>query len=373
MMKRFASISLALSLVGSPAPTVAQSAPPDADLATGIRQVNEGQLNDAILTLDGLVRRLADDPEQVPVLAQGYLWLGIAYASLEQVDRAKECFVSALSRDWTLHVSPDRFPPKVSDAFAQAREEARAAGLGPKDTGNVVAGGGLGVGAIVAIVAGVAGAGAAVAASGGGGGGDSTPANQPPATPAITQDPPGGAITGVTVMAFGASASDPDGDAVSYGWTFADDGSTATGPTVIHTFTTEGQHQVTVRASSSASVSVQSRTISGAWTSPGYGGQPWDTGVLHIQQSPDGRLAGTIGAQIWPCLPVPWTEPISGSCANPRRLDYAFTRYFVCRGQAAVEGRSFEGQLDATLSTISGVETWGAGGSASRNVTWTRQ
>ena len=115
----------------------------------------------------------------------------------EAAARAK--FREAFGQIKDLSLSPDKFPPKVIDAFEAAKEEARkdAAGTatatspGSKagTTGAAAAtekkkGGG---GKVLLIVGGVAAVGAGVAvAAGGGGGGSSTPA---PTTTTLPPDP----------------------------------------------------------------------------------------------------------------------------------------------------------------------------------------
>lgn len=61
---------------------------------------------------------------------------------------------------------------------------------------------------------------------------------------------------------FSASAVDPEGTAVTYQWTFHDDGSTASGPSASHTYTQSGTHQVSVVATDAHGVqSTRSITV----------------------------------------------------------------------------------------------------------------
>jgi len=53
-------------------------------------------------------------------------------------------------------------------------------------------------------------------------------------------------IAGVTRLTFAGSASDPDGDVLSYQWSFGD-GATASGDTVEHVFQHEGQFEVALQ------------------------------------------------------------------------------------------------------------------------------
>jgi hypothetical protein len=70
---------LALGLLAG-APIAAQTpAATDPEVTKGIRQVDEGDYDAAIVTLDGAARRLATDKNKVKDLSQAYLYLGIAY------------------------------------------------------------------------------------------------------------------------------------------------------------------------------------------------------------------------------------------------------------------------------------------------------
>lgn len=72
---------------------------------------------------------------------------------------------------------------------------------------------------------------------------NSTPAvNQPPAA-AITG--PATALAGTPLTFSAEDSTDPDGDALTYAWTFGD-GSTGSGADVTHTFTAAGSYTVTV-------------------------------------------------------------------------------------------------------------------------------
>src|SRR5262249_35871218 len=65
--------ALVASLVGGPAPLV------DPDIEKGIKQVEDGDFDTAIITLDNAARHLAADPGRAKELSQAYLYLGIAY------------------------------------------------------------------------------------------------------------------------------------------------------------------------------------------------------------------------------------------------------------------------------------------------------
>lgn len=128
-MSKVLAVYLALALAFSPGMLPAQSSDPD--LAAGIRQVNEGDFEAALLTLDGAVRRLQSEPGRSRDLAQAYLYLGIAYLGLDQEQPARTKFREALAHDRSLRLSPDRYPPKVIRVFDAALQEV---GITPADT-----------------------------------------------------------------------------------------------------------------------------------------------------------------------------------------------------------------------------------------------
>jgi hypothetical protein len=113
---------LLLNLVAPPA------APPAApDLAGGIRQVEEGDFEGAVATLQAVAKALAAQPARRSERAQAELYLGIAHVALDQREPAKAAFRAALSDNKELRLSPDRFSPKVIGVFEEARKEAEAA------------------------------------------------------------------------------------------------------------------------------------------------------------------------------------------------------------------------------------------------------
>jgi hypothetical protein len=154
-------------LVTAPLPLPAQSAPTDPDVVAGVKQVDDGDYDRAILTLDNAARRLAGDPSKVGDLSQAYLYLGIAYIGKGHEAAAKAKFREALAQIKDLTLSPEKFPPKVIDAFEAAKQEAAdaPAAPAPKKGGSKK---GLVIGGIVAAGAAV---GVAVGAGGGGGSG----------------------------------------------------------------------------------------------------------------------------------------------------------------------------------------------------------
>jgi hypothetical protein len=178
VLRQTLALTLAASLIGTPL-IHAQPATADADLQRGIRQVEDGDYDPAIVTLDAAARRLVGDPARARDLSQAYLYLGIAYIGKGHEAAAKAKFREAVAQIKDLTLSPDKFPPKVIDLFEAARAEARAenapapgAAPTPAPAAAAKKGGG---GKTILIVGGLAAVGGGVAlAAGGGGGGGST-------------------------------------------------------------------------------------------------------------------------------------------------------------------------------------------------------
>jgi hypothetical protein len=101
----------------------AQSSVSDPDVRKGIRLVDDGDYDGAIVTLDAATRRLAADPSHAPDLPQAYLYLGVAFVGKGHEAAAKAKFREALKQARDLSLSSDKFPPKVIDLFEVAREE----------------------------------------------------------------------------------------------------------------------------------------------------------------------------------------------------------------------------------------------------------
>jgi len=113
-----AALLLATSLEPSPVTTQ------DAALAAGVRQVEEGDFEGAILALEPVAARLA--PAGGRDAAQACLALGIARLALGQRDPALARFRQALGHEPSLRLSPERHSPKVLAAFEEARRQLEA-------------------------------------------------------------------------------------------------------------------------------------------------------------------------------------------------------------------------------------------------------
>lgn len=194
MLRQALALSLAASLSFSSL-ALAQPATADADVQRGIRQVEDGDYDPAIVTLDAAARRLTGDPARARDLSQAYLYLGIAYIGKGHEAAAKAKFREAVAQIKDLTLSPDKFPPKVIDLFEAARAEARAqsvpapaAAPSPAPAAAAKKGGG---GKTILIVGGLAavGGGVALAAGGGGGGGSTGGGGATPTTTTLPAAP----------------------------------------------------------------------------------------------------------------------------------------------------------------------------------------
>jgi hypothetical protein len=165
---------LAATLILSPASGGAQPAATvsDPEVARGIRHVDDGEYDDAILVLDAAARRLATEREASHVLSQAYLYLGIAYLAKGHETSAKARFRDALAQARDLRVSPDAFAPRVVEMFERAREEMRAAGTTPAASAAPAKKGG---GGTLLLVGGGLAAAAGIALAAGGGGSEDAP------------------------------------------------------------------------------------------------------------------------------------------------------------------------------------------------------
>ncbi len=192
------SLVLGLAIGGFLAPTVAgQEAATDPEVVKGIQQVENGEYDAAILTLDTAARRLATDPAKAGELSQAYLYLGIAYVGKGHEAAARAKFREAVIQMKDLSLSPDKYPPKVINLFEAARQEAAQAAQAaqaapqeepkPKKGGGskalLIAGGALVVGGGVALAAGGGGSSGSSAAPASPGAGATTTTTMPPSEP----------------------------------------------------------------------------------------------------------------------------------------------------------------------------------------------
>ena len=122
-------VSVALVLATARGPVL--SAPPPDDLARGIQQVEGGEFDAAVITLDGVVRRLSAQPSPPADRARAYLYLAIAYLGMSQEQAAKARFLDALKADRSLELSTGDFPPRIVQFFEQVKKESESAAPAP--------------------------------------------------------------------------------------------------------------------------------------------------------------------------------------------------------------------------------------------------
>lgn len=152
---------LALVLLAGP------SSSSEPSIRDGIRQVDEGDLSAAVITLTDALGRLeaAQAPEKDRAL--GYVYLGMAQLGLGQTDPARASLRYAWSLNEGARLDPKLFPPRVVALYDEVGAEVRARSRVTKSSRSL---------AILGTAAGV-GLGAVAAAAGG----SSTAA--PPVTP----------------------------------------------------------------------------------------------------------------------------------------------------------------------------------------------
>jgi hypothetical protein len=174
MARKLLCVVTALCLLAGTGPLGAQVPVSDPEVSKGIKQVDEGDYDAAIFTLDSAARRLAADPGKGRDLSQAYLYLGIAYFGKGHEAAAKAKFREAVAQIKDLTLSPEKFPPKVINLFEAAKEEQGKAGSAPASSADTKAAaappkkGGGGKGLLIGGLVVAAGAGVALAAKGGG-------------------------------------------------------------------------------------------------------------------------------------------------------------------------------------------------------------
>lgn len=104
----------------------------DPDLEEGVRQAQEGEYDRAVVTLDGVVRRLRQGGGAAAALSRAQVYLGVAYLGLNQEQAARTSFEAALRTQPSLALSADEYPPRVVRVFEDVRRSSTPAAPPPK-------------------------------------------------------------------------------------------------------------------------------------------------------------------------------------------------------------------------------------------------
>ena len=130
MTRKTSVLAMVCALVLSGSPALPQQAG-DAELAKGVSQAQEGDFENAVVTLDGVASRLAAAGGHGKELARAHLYLSVSYLGLSQPQKAKTQFLEAWKLDPGMELSAKEFPPKVLSFLRQAEQEARSAPPSP--------------------------------------------------------------------------------------------------------------------------------------------------------------------------------------------------------------------------------------------------
>lgn len=135
---------------------VAGASASEPSIRQGIRQVDEGDLSTAVVTLtNALERHDAQAPDRERAL--GYVYLGMAQLGLGQADPARASLRYAWSLNQGTRLDAKRFPPRVVRLYDEVGAEVRARAKPTKSTRSLAIVGttaGVGLGAVAAVVAG---------------------------------------------------------------------------------------------------------------------------------------------------------------------------------------------------------------------------
>ena len=190
-----------------------------ASLAAGMRQVDEGDLEAAVITLDAVVQRLKREKGPEKDLATAHLYLAMAHLGLNQGERARADMREAWRNNKDMRLDPKKYPPRVIQLYEQAKRETAPAAPA---AASAQRGGGKTVPILIGVGV-VAGAGVVLAASGGGS--NTTP--PPTAAPACSP----GQITASNARFEPARYTCPPGDS-PFTYTVLTDVSNASGAAV---------------------------------------------------------------------------------------------------------------------------------------------
>lgn len=101
----------------------AQPAEATADLALGIRQVEEGELETAVVTLGSVVSALSGKQGREKELSVAHLYLSMAHLGLSEWEVAKANMRLAWRTDRALRLDPKQFPPRLLQLYEEIKRE----------------------------------------------------------------------------------------------------------------------------------------------------------------------------------------------------------------------------------------------------------
>jgi PKD repeat protein len=142
-------------------------------------------------------------------------------------------------------------------------------------------------------------------------------------------------------VTFAASASDPDGDPLTYSWDFGD-GTMDKGESLFHVFYDEGQFKVTLTVSdgrggvATDNLFLNARKIAGNWTVVNARHDPQSATIT--QGSSGSRFAGTSSDG----------SRFSGLLGDP----YAITLTYTAFNQDCIPSGTYQGTVNPSIDTI---------------------
>jgi hypothetical protein len=182
------SVSLLIAVVLLQASSIVVSGEDDNSgraLIDGIRQVEEGDLEGAVITLDGVVRQLSEERKGEKEVALAHLYLGMAHLGLSQWERAKSEMREAWRNDPAMKLDAKRFPPRVMQLYSEVLSEEQRSRPNPRPTPMPTSvntkSGGMSKGLVIGLGVGAVAVGAVVVAQSAGG--SATAAPTPTASP----------------------------------------------------------------------------------------------------------------------------------------------------------------------------------------------
>jgi hypothetical protein len=232
-------------------------------------QIAARECTEALLALDGFAREAAGDPMRSLDVAQGYLYLGLAYACINEetlaIAKLRQAFdISPSLAETDRHLPPGFLTQQMQRVFSEAAAAHEKAGA----TARVAAKGRWWTGPLLFGAGGIA-AGVGIS-RGTRSGTQSDRVNQPP-TADFTYSPEGIALRCATRVTFQATARDSDDQSLSYAWSLE---GTRYGPTVTHVFGWDASGSARLRVSDGLTyVDVQKTvmlaTVAGRWRAAG--------------------------------------------------------------------------------------------------------